>query len=309
MTEIDLTQYPPPDVLEALSFETILGEVQALFLNELPTDDATAAAQKLPTRAKMEETLKIQGNLVAKILQAYSYHAMIMRQRVNDAAKASFLATSTGADLDNLAAFYGLQRNVTNPDDVANGGLPVMELDADFRKRIIPAVDGFSTAGPIKAYEYWSATVEGVRNASAISPNPGEVLVSLLGYSANGLPAAGVVEEVNTILNSEDIRPLTDQVTVQAGTLTDYTIVARLTFFPGVGRDMALEAAQTAIEKFVADSQLLGYDITRSEIFKALHQEGVHNVNLTEPAADLIFAKTHAGNCTNIALTDGGVDE
>ena len=53
----------------------------------------------------------------------------------------------------------------------------------------------------------------------------------------------------------------------------------------------------------------IGRDVTRSGIFAALHRPGVHNVDLTAPAADIVIDNVTAALCTAVTLTDGGVDE
>jgi len=310
MTQIDLSQYPSPAVLEDISYEEILAEVKAEFIARFPTDAVIAASRGVPTQTEITLTLTLEGNLILKALEAYAYHALQLRQRVNDAAKATMLTEATGTDLDNLAAFYGVQRNITVPADLT--AVPPVEAayedDEDFRIRIIPAVDGFSTAGPVGAYKYWATTVQGVKDVSVDSPNPGEVLVTVLGYASDGVPSAEVLTAVAAVLNDEDIRPLTDQVTVQAGTVTDYTVTAVLYLYGGNDDGVVTAAAQAAVETYVDAVKRLGFDVTRSGLFRALHQPGVQNVVLTSPAADIVMGDTQAGNCSAINISFGGID-
>ena len=310
MTQIDLSQYPPPEVLESLSFEAILTEIKAEFISQFPTDSIEAAERGVPSQAEVSMTLTVEGNLVLKTLQAYAYHALIMRQRVNDAAKATMLTEATGTDLDNLASFYGVQRNIVIPgDETAVPPVdPVYEGDEVFRRRIIPAVDGFSTAGPVKAYQYWASTVPGVKDSAVTSPVPGQVLVSILTYEGDGVPTAEILSDVEAVLSHEDIRPLTDQVIVQAGTVQDYTVTAQIYLYGGNDQTIVLAAAEAAVAAYVDDVKRLGFDVTRSGLFRALHQAGVQNVVLTSPAADLVMGETEAGNCTAINITFGGID-
>jgi phage-related baseplate assembly protein len=53
----------------------------------------------------------------------------------------------------------------------------------------------------------------------------------------------------------------------------------------------------------------LGRDITLSGIYHALHQDGVQNVTLTQPTADIVADWGQAARCTAITLTNGGIGE
>ena len=64
-----------------------------------------------------------------------------------------------------------------------------------------------------------------------------------------------------------------------------------------------------SITHYANKQHLLGIDITLSGIYSALHQEGVQNVKLTQPLADLIVQPHQAAYCTQIQLNVGGRDE
>lgn len=48
---------------------------------------------------------------------------------------------------------------------------------------------------------------------------------------------------------------------------------------------------------------MLGAEIARSGLMRALHQPGCRTVVLAEPASDIEVAATAAGHCTGITLT------
>ena len=90
---LDLEQLPPPKIIEELDFDAILAAMKADFIARYP-----------------EYTADFASDPVAKLLEAASYREMLIRQRVNDAARSNLLAFATGTDLDHLASFYGVQR-------------------------------------------------------------------------------------------------------------------------------------------------------------------------------------------------------
>ena len=88
-----------------------------------------------------------------------------------------------------------------------------------------------------------------------------------------------------------------------------YEIRATLTLYPSVLESVVMANVNQAITHYTNKQHLLGIDITLSGIYSALHQEGVQNVKLTQPLADLIVQPHQAAYCTKIQLNVGGRDE
>lgn len=291
-TAVDLSRLPAPDVIEALDFETILA-------------DAVARMQAL-----MPEFESRDSDPATKLLQAFSYFAQLLRQRVNDAARAVMPAYATGADLDNIAALFGITRFTLVPADEVLGIPAVMESDADFRRRMVLAPEGYSVAGPEGAYVFHALSAdEDVLDASAISPAPGEVLVSVLSRTGSGEAAPELLAAVDAFVSDETRRPLTDFVTVQSAEIIEYAVDATLTTFSGPDGSVVLATAQASLAAYVEASHRLGRDITRSGLFAALHVEGVQNVVLTSPAADVVVSRVQAPHCTGITVNYAGTGE
>jgi phage-related baseplate assembly protein len=297
-TAIDLSTLTPPDIVEAVDYQTILTEMVA----DLRARDATFTAL-------------VESDPAFKILEVAAYREMLIRQRVNDAARGVMVATATGADLDNLGAVFGVQRKTITPAD-PNTIPPtpaVMETDSDYRRRVQLALEGMSTAGPKGGYIFHALQVTGVKDASALGPedgqDPGDVLVTVLGQTGNGVPSSAIVTAVTAQLNDDDVRPLTDNVTVQAASVTSYAITATIYTYAGPDPAVLIDQAEDNAAAFTADNHKLGRDIRRSAIFAALHVPGVQRVELTSPAADIVLSPTQAGFCTAINISHGGVDE
>jgi phage-related baseplate assembly protein len=291
---IDFSTLPAPAVVETLSYEAILAEMLA----DLQTRDPAFTAL-------------LESDPAFKILEVCAYRELVIRQRVNDAAHACMLAYATGSDLENLAALFGVTRKQLTAGD-ANAIPPVAptyEADTDLRTRTQLALEGLSTAGPATAYEFHALSVNGVADASVESPEPGDVLVTVLGTTANGVPAAGVVDAVAAVLNAEDVRPLTDNVTVQAATPVNYAITATIYTFSGPDPATVMAACNAAATAYTVAQKKLGRDITLSGVYAALHQPGVQRVQLVAPVADITITPAQAGHCTAINLTNGGTAE
>lgn len=293
---INLSELPAPSVVDILSFEAILAEIKSDLIVRIPD---------------LAEVLALESEPVVKLLEVVAYRETILRQRVNDASLANMLAFSTGADLVNLGALFGVERAVIQEaDDNANPPLPeILEDDRRLRTRIQLSLEGHTTAGPIGAYTFHGLTADpDVKDISIASPEPGQVEVTVLSRLEDGTPNDALITTVATALNAEDVRPLTDLVFVKMATITAYTVEAALTLYNGPDSALVMDVAENALEAYVEAHHKLGHDITLSGLYAALHQSGVQNVALTLPVADLVVASDAAAYCTSVAITFGGRD-
>lgn len=291
-TAVDLSRLPAPTIIEPLDFDTIFADLVARHRVEMPDFDARAS------------------DPLTKALRLFAYEIQSLRQRVNDAARAVMPAYAIGADLDNIAALFGVTRFEITPADPILNIPAVMEPDAEFRRRMVLAPEGYSVAGPEGAYIFHALSADAdVLDASATSPNPGEVLVSVLARQGDGTAPAPLLAAVAGFVSDESRRPLTDFVTVQSAQIRPYAINATLTTFSGPDGGVVLAAAEASLDAYVEGTHRLGRDVTRSAIFAALHVEGVQNVVLHAPAADLIVSRTQAPHCTGIAVAYAGTGE
>lgn len=291
MSGINLSLLPFPGIVETLSAEDIVAAMLADLQQRDPTFNAL-----------------VESDPAYKILEICAYRETLIRQRVNDGAKACMLAYATGADLDNLVALFGVTRKTITPadPDTVPPTPAVMESDEELRARTLLALDGFSTAGPAGAYKFHALTVAEVLDASATSPNPGDVVITVLGRTGSGVPAQETLDAVEAVLTPDDIRPLTDNVSVQAATIVNFTVAAALTLYPGPDEALVKAAAEAAVAAYVTEHHRLGDDITRAGLFAALCQPGVQNVSLTQPAADIVNDATQAPYCTGVTVTVAG---
>jgi phage-related baseplate assembly protein len=304
---IDLSQLPAPQVVQVLNYETIFAQMLAA----LQTYDPTFTAL-------------VESDPAYKIMEICAYREMLVRQEVNEAAQAVMLAYATGSDLDQLAALFGVTRLVITPanPDTFPATPAVMESDTALRSRLQLSLDGFSTAGPVGAYQFWALSAAGtIKDASVVGPptvSPGDVVVTIMSNSyvnpANGLvdgtASAAEIAAVVAALNAQSVRPLTDQVTVQSVTVTTYSITAEI--FVGDGPDGAtvLTSAQAAVAALVAARSKVGLPVYLNSIIGALMVPGVTNVTVTAPTEDVAIDYHHTAFCpaANINITLGGIE-
>ena len=292
---IDLSTIPPPSVVETLDFEAIL----AAMLADLQARDPAFTAL-------------VESDPAYKILEVCAYRELLIRQRVNDAARATMLAYATGADLEQIGALFGVTRlTITEADPEAVPPVAaVMESDTDLRRRIQLALEGLSTAGPEGAYIFHALAADGdVLDVSAISPSAGNVTVSILSRTGNGAAGSPLIATVAAALNADNVRPLTDNVTVQSATIVNYTVSASIYTYPGPDSAAVLAASNAALSAYIDSVHRIGKDVTLSGIYAALHQPGVQRVVLTQPTANVTISATQASYCTSRTVTHAGTDE
>ncbi len=247
-----------------------------------------------------------------KLLQENAYRELLLRQRVNEGAQAVMVAHAVSSDLDHLGANNGIERLTITPanPDAIPPITAVMESDDDFRVRIPQAFEGLSVAGPTGAYEYHARSADGrIADASAISPSPACVTVTVLSREGNGTAPQDLLDKVFTALNDENVRPVADRLTVNAANIVEYQIDATLYFYPGPEAEPIRAASEAQLQTYISTQRRLGRDIRKSAIYAALHVEGVQRVELAAPVVDVVLDKTQAAYCTGYTLTAGGSDE
>lgn len=299
-TIIDLSRLPPPAIVEALDYEAIL------------------AAMKADLKARHPAwTADLESDPVNKVLEAASYRELVLRQRVNDAARANLLAFAAGSDLDHLSAFYGVtrlpeetvaefERRVLRVHGFArrNGetdaaflarmardhGLARLaaETDAALRSRVQQRIQGWANAGGSAHYRYWALTADpAVKDAAVSSPAPGVVRIAVLSRTGDGTPDADLMDAVHAQVMRDDVRVLTDRVELVPARIVPVTVSARLWLLPQTPAEVYAEVAggfPAALEA----ARGLGWDLTRSWIVARLHAAGVHSVVLDSPAEDVL---------------------
>lgn len=289
-TKVNLADLPPPEVVETLEYETILASWRAAMLERFPAVD-------------------LESDPIVMLLEVAAYRETILRARYNDGLKGVLLATSTGTNLDNLAAFYATQRLVLDPGDPdAFPPIPVtMESDASFRQRVQLAMEAQSVAGPAGAYMYHALTADPrVLDVAVYSSTPGQVDVVVLPPNGDAVPELpGIVQDY---LSADIRRPLSDTVVVQQADVIEFDVTAVIKTYPGFDETAIMAESRTELDRYLADHFKLGHDVTRSGISAALSRPGVQNVFLTEPPNNVVIDQTEVARVAAITLTFGGND-
>lgn len=302
-TAVDLSKLPFPRVIEPLSFDQLVQERKDALIAAVEAEDPDAAAV-------LRVTLQLPSEPLVKMIQIEAARELLVRQRVNDAAKVRFLAYATGADLDHavLDMGMGLQRLVLVPATPTQ--VAVMEGDEALRRRALLAPEGYSVAGPEGAYVFHALSASGdVLDASATMPSPGQVLVTVLSRAPGGVPSPQLLALVEARVSAETTRPLTDHVLVAAAEIVTFAVEAQVHTFAGPDADVVLQQARSRLDLYLADSFRLGRDVTRSGVIAALSAEGVQDVELLSPSTNITVSRTQAALCLGVDVVHAGLGE
>ena len=291
---IDLSQVPPPAVVEALDFSALTDAWRRRFESDAPEIAGLVS----------------EADPAAKWRRTGAFREGLLRQRINDGAEACMLARATGADLENLVAIFNLERETLVPAD-PDADPPVeavLESDERLRRRaqLFPA--SISTAGPKSAYRFHALNASPlVKDVDVANPAPGSitlaVLAEIVSAGDTGVASQALLDAVEAALSEETVRPMGDNLTVESAAIVDYSITAELAIGTGPDASEVLAAAEAAVAETALQLHMLGRGAPRSALIAALHVPGVLNVDLTSPAADVAATAVQAAHASAVQVT------
>lgn len=295
---IDLSQLPAPQIVEQIDFEVILAERKAYAISLWPIEEQPQIAARLERESEP----------LTKLLQENAYRETIWRQRVNEASMANLLALAKGADLDQLAGNFNVQRLVVQEaKPLANPPVPrLMESDDSLRERAQMSWEGLSTAGPRNSYIFHARGADGrVADATAESPSPAVAVVTVQSLLGDGTAPADLLATVKAYLSDDDRRPVGDRLTVQGAQILRYQVKAKLYLLTsGPESEPILAAAEQRLLAYVKQRRRLAMEVSESALHAALFVEGVRKVVL-ENWVDIVATKAQAPYCTGVIVARG----
>lgn len=258
---LDLSKLPAPAVIKGVDYEAILAERIARLKELWPELDT--------------EALETEPGVILQ--QADAFREMLTKAAINDAARAVMLSFATGTDLDNLAAFYGVERLVIQ---AATDTTPaVMESDTDFRVRVKLAPEQLPYAGMTGGgYRALARrTAPSVKDVSTIKRDGGHVDVILLAREGNGAVSNDVVASVYLAFQDDAATQLTDIVSVRSASITNYDIPLTLKVQRGPDPAAVKAAAEAAVRAYCASRHRVGKIVYRNMVEAAAAVGGVEN--------------------------------
>lgn len=272
-----------PNIIETIDFEQALTLAKSKFVSLYPLDEQQA----------WRDVLALESEPVTKLLETATYLEILLRARINDAARANLLLYATDKDLDRLADFYGLVRLIA-------------EKDMAFRARIILRIRASSTAGPAVHYRYHALSASpNISDVYIDSPRAGLITIAVIGK--DGIDPSVLVDTVTDYINRPDIKVLTDTLQVKAATVKNITVDATIYMLPDTSTAV-FDGLAAHLQSAVGSQLGLGRDLTKSWLIHTLHVAGVQRVVLNNPTTDIIIGNDQAARIDTVNLTLGGRD-
>ena len=261
---LTLSNLPSIDAIQTVSYTEKLTEVNARLNAETPTllnEDLQPVhyeAEITESNGRYFWSIPVDKNqsryyldlpITAMGRQAHitAYHEIRHQQQFNEAVKSVMVATATGGDLDNLALREGLTRFDNETDD-------------QFRKRIILKPESLAQ-GTAGSYVFHSLNADSsIKQAIAISPVVGEVVVYLLNKNGNGFVDAETLAVVDAYLNEPD-RNAFDDITVLSAEIIEYQINIDLVFYSNSDQAQIIAAIVANYASFKEQNEIIGSSI------------------------------------------------
>lgn len=214
-----------------------------------------------------------------------------------------------------------------------------VETDAIFRDRIKLAYEAFSTAGPEGAYIFHALELDGVRDVAdavayseedeatysdtlhadaysagkrsapfadrdegdpVLAPEVLVVALPVLGY---GAADQDLIDRVFAAITPDDVRPLGDNVRVEAASIETYNIAVTLYYAPGADASAMAAAAQSQLEAYAAARRRIGLTVQRGVIGGRAAVDNNVTVEVTSPATDINPGPKGAAQVGTITVT------
>ena len=301
---LDLSTLPDPSTVAVLDFDAIL---------EARLQELEAQLSEVFEAPKVAEAMALARNIAASPMrylnEAAAARELYVVNLINAAIRSVFLSTARGTDLDQIGANRGVVRRVLDGEHPSNG---IPESDEAFRARIQLVMESYSPHGTEGSYVYWALDADDrVVDVAVYGPNhglepaipPAEPKMVVLSSEGDGTADVALLEAVFANCVADKRRPVADKLTVVSATPLPYQIEAVLHVASAASAGVVLAAAQATADAFISNRLRIGRKLYRTSLAAALSVDGVVDVVITSPAADLEVGPFEAPHCTQVNLT------
>ena len=319
---VDFTTLPAPRMVEELDYQVI--KIQ--MLEDLRLRD--------PAYTEIFES-----DPGVKIIEVAAFREMLLRQRINDAYMGVLIRYALGGDLDNLGAFYGITRLAGEADlalreriririaGSSSAGPPEWYQSVALAVSPLVLQVGVSRPEPgqvlLSVLSGEGGAIEtaagadldalglqwGVERIEGESDSVYRERVLLVAAPAGtyGTASPGLLQQVFEAVNADDIRVVTDDISVASVEVVDVDVTADVYLYPTTPVSV-FSRLETDLRASFDVQAGIGWDVTRSWLIGALQAPGVQRVELAAPANDVIINGQQAARLRTITLTLAGRD-
>lgn len=215
--------------------------------------------------------------------EASTYFELMLRDRVNQAARSITLAYAIGTDLDAIASRYP-------------GGVPRLEGEADdrYRRRIWLSPNTLSPHGTAEAYEFWALTaLPELRDVTATRHvahdyYPTILITCLMQPPHDPAPSDEQLVRIRTYIQNLSRMGLTDVISVNKPKVREIDYKVAVWLYPGTLQDQCLAKVEANLKRAIENQYWLGHDHSLMAINACCAMQGVHHVEVVEPKTDVM---------------------
>ncbi|WP_158117224.1 baseplate assembly protein [Vibrio cincinnatiensis] len=285
MSQIEVSQLPPPEVVKQLDANSILKRMLKRYAELMDVD------------------VPKTGDPIYNAFSSMAEEVTRARQEFQDMSLDNMVAFSGGANLQHLGAARPVEKYET-------------ETDEQYRRRVQMAPEGFSTAGPDGAYIFHALNAhEDVLDAFPLNPVDLQIHLYILSRKNEGTATPELCQIVFDNLDAKTKRPLSDQLFVLPAEISRYRIEVALHMPIGPGEQQTLLLAEQRLQKLADDTHRLGGEVSFSAIYAAAHvkrdntesvYQPVSKVDLIAPLEEIVCSQSQAPYCYEIVVRKVG---
>ncbi|WP_068318895.1 baseplate J/gp47 family protein [Polycladidibacter hongkongensis] len=260
-----MSKMPPPNLIDSVDYETALAEMVASLKARFQGAGIAFDVEALET------------DPAVIIAQEFAYRLTLFEQRLNERFVSYLIDYSSGATLDQLAAFYDVKR-VTG------------EGDERLQKRTRLAIAGRSAGGPAERYKSIAFNASSdVRDVKIYSDPHGidpSIHVAVLSTATGGYASDDLLLSVENALQAK--RVTSDRFHVASAVRKTVDVALDIWLTPDAS-ESALEGLGDALRGWWENQDLLGLDLNHSDIITAVKTIGsgaISNVKVVSPQGD-----------------------
>src|SRR5262245_44831599 len=214
-------------VLEDIDTDAIIKARMARLKEIWAEHDPPAAAQYDVEGLEFDPILSNQ--------ECCTYFELMLRDRLNQAARSLTLANAVGTDLDAIASRYP-------------GGVPRVtgESDTRYRQRVWLSPNPLTPHGTAEGYQFWAMNaLPNVRDVSTIKIRPRLddnpiILITCMMEGANPLPSIEELLAIRRYLIAESRLAMTDVISVAPPKVVDIAYRIKVWLYPTVDQPSTL---------------------------------------------------------------------
>ena len=283
----------PMIVLEKLDVEAIL-EARMIRLKQLWAFYDPPVAAQYDVEDLEFDPIKINQEVC-------SYFELLLRDRVNQAARSITLAYAIGTDLDAIATRYP-------------GGVPRLPNESDdrYRRRIWLSPNTLSPHGTAEAYEFWALTaMPSLRDVTAIRTvmhdyYPTILITCLKEPPAEPKPTDQELVTIRAYIQSLSRQGLTDVISVNPPKIREIEYKIAVWLYPGTVQQQTMDKIVSNLATLINDQYWLGHDHSHTAIHAACRLTGVHHVDIEAPEDDVMVPLDWLIKVTSVTVRNAG---